>query len=64
VWEELQTPVLGLTALRLSVAAKIEGILERSSETHESGGHNRKSEEKKCAEYPGEEPAGDNERAS
>jgi hypothetical protein len=38
VWEELQGPVIGLTALRTAVVAKIEEILKKGAGSNEAGG--------------------------
>jgi hypothetical protein len=38
VWDELQNPVIGLTALRMAIAAKIERILQKSLGSNQIGG--------------------------
>jgi hypothetical protein len=43
VWDELQNPVIGLTVLRMAIAAKIEQILQKSlgnNQIEGQGGNN------------------------
>jgi len=41
VWEELQGPVIGLTALRTAIVAKIEQILKNGTESNDARGRDQ-----------------------